>query len=482
MKKYDLFEVSLKGKTDGNPFTDYEIYGEFQTDGKTKTVSGFYDRDGIYKLRFMPESEGIYSYRIFGSFSDEEHSGTFTVSGITKHGMVRADGTHFSYSDGTPYYSIGTTCYAWLCQTEDIRKKTLQTLKNGAFNKIRFCIFPKHYDYNYRNPVMFPYFGTPVDNSEIDKFTFRNYNPDSPNDWDFSKFNTEYFGIIDQSIAELAELGIEADIILFHPYDRWGFSKMPAAANDLYLKYVTARYSAYRNVWWSLANEYDLCQYKTLEDWEHYADAVTSNDPYGHLISIHNCVKLYDFSKPWVTHCSIQRQTGDKELDFIPAWLEKYKKPVVIDEMCYEGDIEQDWGNISAEEMTRRMWKVYILGGYPGHSECYFGENIWWSHGGTLCGESHKRFAFLAETMKKCGRLHSTGYLTAENEDSSIRLQYFGEHRPSFLSLQLGDKQYTAELLDTWNMTVTDLGILSGNAQINIPHRNYMALKLTKEK
>lgn len=59
-----------------------------------------------------------------------------------------------------------------------------------------------------------------------------------------------------------------------HPYDRWGFSEMSAECDDLYWKYVIARFSAYRNVWWSLANEYDLMKKKTLADWERYAKII----------------------------------------------------------------------------------------------------------------------------------------------------------------------------------------------------------------
>ena len=89
-------------------------------------------------------------------------------------------------------------------------------------------------------------------------------------------------------------LGIEADIILFHPYDRWGFCHMPDWADELYLKYVTARYSAYHNVWWSLSNEYDLNPFRTIADWERYAKIIMENDPYGHMRSIHNCMAFYE--------------------------------------------------------------------------------------------------------------------------------------------------------------------------------------------
>ena len=33
----------------------------------------------------------------------------------------------------------------------------------------------------------------------------------------------------------------------------WGFSSMPREADELYGKYVLARFSAFRNVWWSAA-------------------------------------------------------------------------------------------------------------------------------------------------------------------------------------------------------------------------------------
>ena len=41
---------------------------------------------------------------------------------------------HFAYEDGTPYYSIGTTCYVWALQREELQEQTLATLKDSAFN------------------------------------------------------------------------------------------------------------------------------------------------------------------------------------------------------------------------------------------------------------------------------------------------------------------------------------------------------------
>ena len=44
---------------------------------------------------------------------------------------------------------------------------------------------------------------------------------------------------------------------------------MPQADNFRYLDYLLRRLSAMPEIWWSLANEYDLCMpKKTLADWE----------------------------------------------------------------------------------------------------------------------------------------------------------------------------------------------------------------------
>lgn len=170
LEKWDMQEISCEGYMEGNPFTDYDIKGIFSHPQESLTVDGFYDGNGIYKVRFMPSFTGTYTYRIFGSFSTQIYEGTFQVTEATgeNHGPVRVCNTyHFAYEDGTPHYSLGTTCYVWELQDEKLQEKTLETLKNSAFNKIRFCIFPKHYDYNLHEPISYPYEGTPIDSSVL---------------------------------------------------------------------------------------------------------------------------------------------------------------------------------------------------------------------------------------------------------------------------------------------------------------------------
>lgn len=498
VEKWGVFEAALKGYSDGNPFTDYNISAAFTSKNECKCVDGFYDGNGIYKVRFMPSFAGNYSFEIKGSFSKDTVNGEFTVGEASKenHGPVRVANTyHFAYEDGTPYYSIGTTCYVWTLQAEELQEKTLKTLKDSAFNKIRFCIFPKHYDYNLREPISYPYEGTPMDNSVLTKDNFLDYvGCPEGNHWDYKRFNTAHFQAFEKRVRDLMDLGIEADIIVMHPYDRWGFSQMSRECDDLYWKYVIARLSAYRNVWWSIANEYDLLPEKTIEDWEHYAKIVCEKDAYNHLRSIHNCKPFYDYSRPWITHCSMQRQDVYKSGEFTGEWRTRYQKPIVLDEIAYEGNLQHGWGNISGQELVRRFWETTCRGGYAGHGETFMNTQdiLWWSHGGELHGESPERLEFLYEILKDTPGL-GLAPMQAEWDEvaatvdkatpgkSGYYLYYYGFNRPSFRSYYFDDEhEYEAEIIDTWNMTITKCEPVKGKIKVELPGREFMAVRIRR--
>src|ERR1051325_8277288 len=56
VEKWSIFELELKGPTDGNPFVDVRFSAVFTDGTRTHDVAGFYDGDGVYRVRFMPEA------------------------------------------------------------------------------------------------------------------------------------------------------------------------------------------------------------------------------------------------------------------------------------------------------------------------------------------------------------------------------------------------------------------------------------------
>jgi hypothetical protein len=482
-------------------------------------VSGFYAGAGSYRIRFMPQEQGTWRYRTGSNHSELDGiTGQFECRGprLGNHGPVHVhDAYNFAYADGTPYHPIGTTCYVWNLQGETLEAQTLATLRKAPFNKIRFCVFPKNYEFNHNEPPSYPFPGDLHRESAVPLPTFMSRAPEPPSVWDLSQFNSSYFEHLERCIADLQELGIEADLILFHPYDfgAWGFDQMPQEINLRYLRYVVARLSAFRNVWWSFANEYDLLFNRTIDDWDLYFKTVQDADPYAHLRSIHNCVAFYDHSKPWVTHCSVQHH----DLARMTQWQRHYGKPVIVDECGYEGNIDQLWGDLPAQELVRRFWLGFADGGYVGHGETYWNEQevLWWSKGGTLRGESVARIAFLRDIVEAIpgpglsplspirfsdfssieeARQHlpwrgdmtlatgaALGLEAAGRCGSDYFLLYFGMHQPLWRTLELGDGDFFIDVIDTWDMTISRFADhASGHVRIALPVKPYQAIRIQR--
>ncbi len=519
IEKWDFYEYILFYAGSGNPFIDVTLEAIFSHQNSQIPVSGFYDGNGVFKVRFMPDREGLWRFvtRSNASALDGQTGEFFCVApSANRHGPVRVlNQVNFAYADGTPFIPVGTTCYVWNLQGNELEEQTLKTFNQSSFNKVRMCVFPKRFLYNSNEPLSYPFpeaaspstASTPLDNTT---------NAKPLRSWDFSRFNPEYFQHLEKRILDLRAGGIEADLIIFHPYDNgaWGFDRLPADVNDRYLRYLVARLSAFSNLWWSFANEYDLMKGRMLEDWDHYFQLVQSLDPYNHLRSIHNCGSFYDHSKPWVTHCSIQHHA----LSRVPTWLKKYKKPVVIDECGYEGNVSTVWGDLSPEEMVLRFWLGFVQGGYVGHGETYVNleEVLWWSKGGQLHGESQPRIAFLRQIFEQApaltpiekpdmefrnlmeqdlqtGPVDGTGEkIIAEggwnneaggyNRDNGYYLFYFGMHQPGSRNFNLSGGSYRIDLIDTWNMSIETVAeSASGTACVEMPTRKFMAIRIQRK-
>lgn len=489
VERWGLFEVTLKGPADGNPFTEVELSATFTSGKQAITATGFYDGDGVYKVRFMPPELGEWKYTTKSNRKDlDAQSGQFTAvkPSAGNRGPVRVRNTfHFEYADGTPHFSVGTTTYGWIHLGDKIEGQTLASLKKAPFNKVRMCVLPKWYNYNRLEPPRYPFAGKP------------------PKDWDFTRFNPDFFRHVEDRILALQKLGIEADVILFHPYDEghWGFDRMPADADDRYLKYVVARLAAYRNVWWSLANEFDFMKEKKLADWERYLKIVHEADPHRHLLSIHNGTELFNQTDPRITHASIQNGSAVADFGRAVLYRDVYKKPIVFDEVKYEGDLVQRWGNLTPEEMVHRFWQGTIAGTYVGHGETYMEpeHKIWWSKGGVLRGKSPERIAFLRKVIEDGPKEGMEPIDKWQDEKTAGKkgeyyLVYFGKEKPTEWAVEVPGKKelpmtVTADVLDTWNMTTTKVDgtftlkpkgdyRMAADATVKLPGTQYMAVRL----
>ena len=510
-RQYETLELNFDGAAPAGSEASIRLVAEFTHDGKSTAVKGFYRGKGKYSVRFLPEETGDYTYRVTGEVKAE---GSFTAapSDEKHHGVVRPDGIHIRHEDGTWITTFGTTVYALAHQNKALIDETIQSLKYSPFNKVRMCVFPKHYNYNHNDPEYYPF----------EKRSDGSWDPDHPcfAFWDAFEFR----------LNQLFDLGIQVDLILFHPYDRWGFASMPQSDNLTYLDYLIRRFAAYPNIWWSLANEYDLCLAKSMDDWCQIEEFVASNDPYHHMLGNHQCFQPWPVERKNVTHMSWQT----KQVSRVAEMQRKYGKPVMIDECRYEGTLPEYWGNMSAQDMTAQFWKTTVQGGYCTHGETFYpGEDeiVWWAKGGKLRGESPSRIAFLRKIVERlpgpldpcvrdlfalfegkteeeiraaiaklpaekrgftaavCAldpvereRFFHSEYTYAGHVGEKAYLWYLGDQCPAVFPISLPENgKYSVTVIDTWEMEKEKvLKDVSGGVTVRLPGKNYVAVLAEK--
>ncbi len=501
VERWNVFELSFQGPSGGNPYMDNTIDATFTNGSQTIMAPGFYDGNGIYKVRFSPNQLGDWSYVIQSNVEElSNQSGSFQCIEPTgdNHGPLKIVNTYYlEYADGSPFYSVGTTAYQWTSVKQSIQDQTLKTLTDSPFNKIRMCVFPNRYRYgNDTEPWLLPF-------KKKDSAS----DPTQP--------NYEFFQNFDKRVEQLMQLGIQADVILFHPYDDWGYFQMGKEMNEKYVRYMMARISAYRNVWWSLANEWDIQRIKVAIDWEGIGGLLQNEDPHQRLRGIHNWYQdeshFYDHTRPWITHTSTQT------FFFFNAikWRNKYQKPLLYDEMRYEGDVPSGWGSLTAKEMTSYFWRAGLSGGYGTHGDTFKNnsdeetEVRWWAKGGTLMGDSPKRIAFFKGIMEEApvkemtpeiislsglaipdtipdkndgvlvGQLNNNNYLFSK--PGEYYLTYTTDSAQTVQIDLKGSKDYSLEVIDTWNMNISSEGTVGPGKYEYETKMPFTALRLIAE-
>src|SRR6185369_15057077 len=129
----------------------------------------------------------------------------------------------------------------------------------------------------------------------------------------------------------------------------------------------------------------------------------------------------------------------------------------------------------SAEELVYRFWKATIAGTYATDGETYKAhEQVWWSHGGKLYGNSPARIAFLRKIVEAGPRegidqIDVWQDMRTAGKRGEYYLIYFGKEMPTTWTFELPAPKpnepmdLKVELIDTWAMTITPLdGVFHG--------------------
>src|ERR1051325_3713398 len=153
-----------------------------------------------------------------------------------------------------------------------------------------------------------------------------------------------------------------------------------------------------------------------------------------------------------------------------------------------------------------------VAGTYVGHGETYQSDDqiLWWSKGGVLKGQSPARLKFLRDVLEdspaagiepidrwqhpEMGGQASLYYLVYLGKEMPASWEFAIPRPPQGSGIPPADgMKFTAEVLDTWNMTTTAVaGVFTlkrkdnyffadqDGRKISLPGRPYMAIRIKR--
>jgi hypothetical protein len=315
--------------------------------------------------------------------------------------------------------SMGTTALGWHLQGEKRRAQTLAALESSPFDRVRMAAFATR--------------------CTLDS--------------------------LEERVGELAEIGVTAELVLFHPSD--GVGDLDAA--ERYVAEVVPRLAAHPNVWWSLAADPARFPFLSEHDWVRLAALVAEHDPGHHPLSITVEAGSPLLWRRGFTHGSVHAGSPRD------AWMatRDHHLPVLMDMCGYEGDADDPWLSLTPEEVVGMAWDGAARRRPVTHGESYADDEglTWSADGGLLTGAAVPRLALLrrivAETPAAARHHdHDAPRLVAEG---AYYLEFCGEHRFPQREYDVPEGRYEVEVIDTWEMTVTPLGVREGGGVIEVP-------------
>lgn len=399
--RWELHEFELHGPCRAeNPFRDAALAGEFTApSGKTTTAEGFYDGDDTWRLRFAPNEEGEWRYRLRGEGVEIRQEGRLKCVAPRGHGFI---GIHpqnpyaFAHADGTAFFPMGDTCYGLYDDspiTPPLRREYLETRRRQRFNFVRMSV--GHSEARAAADPSFWAWGGTAAKPDLDRL------------------NPVFFRGLDELFCDLRARGMNVELLLLNFYRRpFTATKLWTPARErLWLRYVVARYAAFDNVFlWTLANEYEthpdgryrLDRPDDVAWAKATAQLVKQLDPYHHPVTVHPVVSASThgasprdpFDAPWRIGeffgeggelDVLSQQTGQSGAgvtwdDQVQCWVgdapdvvaslradRRFRKPVLNTESGYEylrGHPTEKKQVHHTDKVRRTCWRIVCAGGY----------------------------------------------------------------------------------------------------------------------
>ena len=369
-------EISLVSeKIYQNPFMEIQLDAIItQPDGAQLRVPAFWAGGNRWCFRYASATPGLHTWR--SECSDASNPKLHGLAGkievtayhgenvLYKHGPLRvAKGQqHFEHVDGTPFLWLADTWWKNLCKrmTWEAFQELTADRKAKGFSVIQIVCGP-YPDENFFQPSWENEGGLPY----LAK--------------DLSVVNPKYFEYADRRLKHLVDSGLVPAIV-----GAWGrgdcnsMEAFGAASIKRHWRYLIARYGAYP-VTWILAGEIADETKWGAGPWAEIAKYVREIDPYKHPLTCHTGqgrrgaegdVCVIDYDMVGGNHDERRAIAEETLALFTSACAKKPAMPVLVGETCYEGHMQQGFGDVQ-----RHIFWMNMLSGAAGHT--YGAAGIW---------------------------------------------------------------------------------------------------------
>jgi hypothetical protein len=344
-------------------------------DGKSFTQPGFFDGNGTWKIRVSANAEGKWSLVTKSDVKElDGQTAEFTCVKNTNaniHGMLRVDKDHphhFIFEDGTHFFMQGYEYdFLWALDMDKpgvpTVEATLDLITKQGFNYVLLNAFA--YDTGWRKGKSGPDdYGPPL----LYAWEGDNKKPDH------THMNLAYWQHYDRVMTALSERGIQAHMFM-RVFNKWvNWPKRGSDEEKLYISWLIARYAAYPNVIWDFEKEAQHEKELTYKkDWLKW---IRENDPYHHLLTIHDDDKVNDTGAYDEQTDFRTSQQHSKFHETLLRQRERRAWPVANVESDYEcgpgGEKDKTYMQAQLpDKMMGTLWEIAMAGGYTAYYYTY---------------------------------------------------------------------------------------------------------------
>lgn len=377
--RFGIFELSLQSSGSyTNPYTEVEASATLRGPcGGSRSIPLFYDGDTTWRLRFSPDTVGLWHYEIRSSEPGlAGRAGQFECMPSHEHGGIQpmvGFPYHFAYQDGTRLWFMGDT------QWRGFATEPEKGMNREAF--FHYVDVRSRQSFNYIHVDVMGGAGLLSKEPVFLSFADEVVNP-------------AFFQEVDRRLQYMNARGVTAGLVLAWHRGPVAWDAFPSeAACQRYARYMVARYSAF-NVVFIVSGEWDQINPWKKPLFHLIGNEVMACDPHGRMRGIHPCKRwsVAEFATaPWMSFGDYQQlyeashredatSANRRALHYALLGSRIYGKPVVNAEYAYylrqTGPESVNKPHSHTRDSFRRAtWVLAMAGGYfvTGFGTTYFG-------------------------------------------------------------------------------------------------------------